>query len=164
MPTKKDLKKQRVRAAEKVKKEYEELHFWDGAKDIPKEPNYRRFRHDHPRGRLFSVRTGVPTNLETQAARVIEKFGSVPRLVWALNASAKYLDKNAKEVARFKLDPDFSIHRTTVYRWLWQGFIPGRLIPRIRYAARFYGVLLTEEDLALELPVGALTRSEIERK
>jgi len=74
--------------------------------------------------------------MDTQAQRIIDKFGSAYRLSAALKAIG-YLR-----------------NPSTVYRWTYSrekggtdGMVPTRALTYILRAARFEGVMLTPEDL-----------------
>jgi len=73
----------------------------------------------------------------SQAARIIAKFGGVPNLHKALIA----VDRK-KDIS-------------TLYKWLMtrekggtEGMIPGPAVPSVRKAARLCGIYLTKEDWA----------------
>lgn len=86
-----------------------------------------------------------PLVRETQAHRVIAKFGGHRALV---QAAKKH---------------DIPLHLQTTYRWLKprplgsDGYIPGRALERLLILARLEGVYLSLEDIS---PIPALVREK----
>jgi len=72
-----------------------------------------------------------PPPPDTQAQRVIDKFGGARSLTRAMHL----------------LDPSKHRNPSSVYRWLYKGYIPNCAMGDVLEAARIEGVFLTADDL-----------------